>query len=183
MAWVLVGIYLLGITPLRLGLHLALGNGQCQLTMGLLVWGKAFRLQAALARGANGRPGRILRWQGKALSPSRKASASTKGLFGAVRALGQAKAARTLLRRSVRLLRIRAAAKGENAAHVALAAAALRALGVPCVPRFGGKSALALTVMWECRLGPVLLAGALAAIRDKRAGKKEEKAWIIPWGV
>ena len=64
---------------------------------------------------------------------------------------------------------------------------ALRALGranhARALPAFRGGGGLRFRCIARARLGTLLLACALGAVSYLRAGKKEEKPWIIPSGT
>ena len=189
MAVLLIGAYLLWITPLRAGAWVRFGGGRPRGELGVMVWGAALRAGVEWKRDQDGRLGLQIAFRGRwfFLTPGKKRKQADPGRV--IRAFKGAAAARTLLRRTVILQRadITAAVGGESAARTARITGALRALGaaapmvrVRCRPVFGGHSAAEARCIVETRLGTLITACLLGAISYRRAGRKEANTWNIP---
>lgn len=162
-------LFLIFITPVRAGALIRADQTGTRAKIGVMAWG--VRRQWEIA-GTPGAVGRIL--------DARKKHPGGKGLLkGLFPARGGG------LRRAVRLQRAEICAEIglRDAAAAALLCSGLTAVGgmIPGLrlsvrPRLDGRWALRGLCIAESRLGILCVALILAL----RAGKKEEKPWIIP---
>lgn len=189
--WLGLLMYLVLITPIRLGLQLEWEQGRLPRgRIGVLIWGAAIQRQFFGIRDENG----TLRIETD--FPVRKSPANSQGagdfaraIIRAFKTLKRANVARGLLKKSIRLdrLDIRAHIGLEDAAATAMLSGALRAAGIfwrrgewAIIPCFGQGNALYGRCILESRLGMIAMAGLLGLISDRLTEKKEEKTWIIP---
>ena len=162
-------LFLLWITPVKAGALLRWDREGARCRLGILIWGIRRQWEIAPRKGALARLMR-LRKKRRPAAPFFKGFSSAGG---------------KLLRRAVRLQR--AEIDGEIGLHDAAASTllcgSLQAAGgmIPGLrlsirPRLDGRWALRGLCIAESRLGILCVALILAL----RAGKKEEKPWIIP---
>ena len=184
----LIGLFLLGITPVRLGAAVALGQGRPRWAVGVMLWG--VRLQGQLTvkfRWMEGAPQAVL-CLGKRQHILKPRAGGGKRALALIRALLKTEAKRRAPSGFTRFsLSGAVRVGGEDAALVAQWTGALRALGgllpgteVACFPAFGGTWALRLRCIAETRLGILWAAALRTFVRTHRAGRKEDKPWIIP---
>ena len=153
-----------------------------------MIWGLRDQVDFTAARNAAGVMRLTAAFRGKNLPlPVRKGGAGR-----ALRVLGlllRSNGKDAALRRAVRVdtLAVSLRLGLQDAAALALAAGFLRAAGgtVPglrfrCRPALGGKSGLQAVCIAETRLGILWAAALRTFVRTHRAGRKEDKPWIIP---
>lgn len=189
-AWLLIGIYVLLITPLRLGVALRFGETEgLRGAAGIMLWGITLQAQARAVRDAQGRLRLETTFRGRMLPGSQDPSGPTQGILRMLKALKRANRARALLKKTVRLhaLTLDGSIGLEDAAATALCVAALQALAavIPgmrsrLAPRFDGKSLVSGLCIVDTRLGTLLAVCLLGAVSLALAGKKEEHTWITP---
>ena len=190
MAWACIVAYLLCVTPLRFGAAAQWQAGELpQAALGLTIWGVRLGRRFALRRDETGR----LYLEGDGVRALAAPSGpALKRPLRALRALGRANHARALLRRGVQkeALLLETAVRCPDAGQTALLTGLLRALGaaqplldIRALPAFRGGGGLRFRCIARARLGTLLLVCALGAVSYLRAGKKEEKPWIIPSGT
>ncbi len=176
----LIALYLLLITPLRLGVWLHCEGVSPGAAVGVRVWGAPGRWRLTIGRGENGAPALLI--NGRAVRKTPQSRRKRKNARRVLYALLRADKARGLLLRGVQveLLTLRVQLGGGNAAAVALAAGALRAAlcrvrrgDVRVTPAFGGGSALRGVCIVSARLGMLLVCCAAGLLAYARAGKKE----------
>ena len=170
-------LFLLLISPVRLGAALSWAGGGFRLAAGILVWGVRVRGRLDGARGEGDRLRLEAAVQGRPV-------ALPQGKRGGAGALG-----RMLKRGGLRFPWGHAARLyalegtvflgGDDAAALALAAGALRALlarypKVKCFPSFGGECRGEIRCIAESRLGMLLAAGLVLAYRSRREIKEEK---------
>lgn len=189
-AWLLIGMYVLLITPLRLGVALRLGEADGPRgAAGVMLWGVTLQAQARAVRDDQGRLRLETSFRGKLLPGNRDPSGPAQGVVRVLKALKRANIARALLKKTVRLhiLAVDGSIGLEDAAATALCVGTLRALAaiIPkmrcrLVPHFEGKSQVSALCIVDTRLGTLLAVCLLGAASLLLAGKKEEKLWITP---
>lgn len=189
-AWLLIGMYVLLITPLRLGAALRLGDADGPRgAAGVMLWGVTLQAQARAVRDGQGRLRLETTFRGRLLPGNQDPSGPTQSIVRILKALRRANIARTLLKKTVRLhsLTVDGYIGLEDAAATALCVGAFRALaavipGMRCrlSPRFGGKSRVSGLCIVDTRLGTLLAVCLLGAASLFLAGKKEEHSWITP---
>ncbi len=183
MVWGILGLYVLLITPLRIGAFFSWEPGLFRCAYGIMIWGAAVRGEVSVRRGEDGR----LR-----MEPSLRRR-KRKGRGGLLKRIGKPSEIQKTLRRMGRLCLFQARLDlgGQDAAGVALRTGALRAASallpgarLRCRPVFGGKGAARVHCIVETRLGMLMIA-CLPGLADHfLAGRKEEKtAWNIPSGT
>jgi len=155
MAFVLVGLYLMWITPLRLSWALRLAQPPPAVRWALRVWGVQIALPHFRARRRLPRSGLSL----GALAPALR-----------------------LLKRAVRIQRLEIhVLAGGDAAAAAVVTGLLRAadglvprVRIRCAPAWGRAGALRAKCILDARLGTLWTAALLGAFLLRRARKKEE---------
>ncbi|MBR3018073.1 MAG: DUF2953 domain-containing protein [Clostridia bacterium] len=187
MRWILLGIFLLLIAPVRIGVLLRWEHGKLTLTVGTMVWGvrvqtmiKASRDEAGalLLTASLGQRILILRPGGQNAG---------KG----IKALGlmlKSNTDRAALRKMIQLqtLDIFVQIGGQNAAFTAMTTGFLQALNpmlpfahIACRPSFNGETKALIRCIAGARLGILCLAW-LRWRKRQRDSRKEETAWSIP---
>ncbi len=179
-------IYLVLITPVKLGAAVSVGGGPAGAAVGVMVWGFR-RVVRIRVRRRDGVPRLCADVGGRSviLSPQMENGWSTRMARMLLRSLtGGGDCPRVLRLRALDgLIRI----GGRDAGSIALLTGGLRALTallphsrIRCVPSFGGPSLLRLRCIAQARLGTILAAGLKTALRMRRTDRKEEGPWIIP---
>lgn len=188
-AWLLIVLYLVLITPVQGGVVFFAGEGRQGGAAGVLIWGIALQRQFQLTRDGEGRLRLESGPKGKSQKPERDAPKKARKYIRILRALVRGDHARRLLKKALHIsvLEGSVGVGTENAAHTALLCAALQGISsllpqarLHVWPRFNGKSTLRLRCIVSARLGILLAACLLGAISYLLSGKKEEKAWNIP---
>ena len=192
MAWALIFLYLIAVTPVRAGVILRVGGGQeLSGAAGVLVWGVRIGLKIGLVRNDEG--GRQL-YVGRRMPlpgevPAASPAPGAADILRWARAVKRANRGRTLVKKAVSLdaLELDALVPGFSAASAAIftglagmAGGLIPRLRVRARPAYQGMGALRIRCMISCRLGMLLAACALGTISFLMARKKEEKPWIIP---
>ena len=190
MRWILMGLFLVLITPVRVGAVLRWAGHLPSLTIGLMIWGiqaqteiRARRDEAGalLLTAALGRRNMTLHPGGK------NAGKGLKILGLLLKSNGD----RAVFKKAVQVRALDAYLQigGENAAFIAILTGFLQALNpllpqanIVCRPSFHGSTKAYIRCIAEARLG-ILLAAWLRWRRTRRAGRKEEQAWSIPSGT
>ena len=192
MAWALIVLYLVAVTPLRAGVILHIGGGQgISGAAGVIIWGVRIGLKIGLIRNAAGKRqlfiGRRMPLPGEAPAPAPAPGAGE--ILGWLRAVKRANRGRTLVKNAVSLddLQLDALVPGFGAASAAVFTGLLQAAGglipglrVRARPAYQGVGAARVRCMISCRLGMLLAACALGTVSYLMERKKEEKPWIIP---
>ncbi|MBQ6960610.1 MAG: hypothetical protein IJP78_06505 [Clostridia bacterium] len=166
MVWLLTAVFLLLITPVRVGVRLQWDENGPRGAVGMMVWGLREQADFSLGRGAAGQLRLTAAFHGKSLPlPQRKnrAALGVKLLGRLLKSNGKNAALGRLVR--VNAMNVALRLGGQDAAALALAAGTLRAIGgaLPrlrfrCVPALGGKTALRAVCIAESRLGILLAA-------------------------
>ena len=190
MRWILLGLFLLFIAPIRIGAALRWTGGAPLLNVGVMIWG--IRAQTSI-RAERDTTGALLLTAAVGnrklpLRPDRKnAGNGLKALALLVKSNTKRAALKKLVR--VRTLDVFLQIGGENAAFIALATGFLQALSplapkakIVCRPSFHDNTKAYLRCIAEARLG-ILLAAWLRWRRTQQASQKEEQAWTIPSGT
>ena len=182
MRWMLLGLFLLLITPIRIGALARWAGHAPKLTVGVMVWGVRAQTELRFRRDEAGAL-RLTAGIGKRTVPLRLPGENAGNGLKALALLLRSNADRARLRKAVRVraLDVFLQIGGENAAFIALAAGFLQALNpllpqahIVCRPSFGGETKAYLRCIAEARLG-ILLAAWLRWRKERRAGQKEEK--------
>ncbi len=191
MAWAGIFLFLMLIAPVRVGARLRWEGELPRLAVGAMVWGARLQIDLKPVRSEGGRLRLAAQAGGKRIAlPKRKKKAAQglKALWLLLRANG----AGARLRRMVKVRALEGTLRlgGQDAAALALtagflrsAAAALPFAHVRVDPALGGRSAVYARCIAETRLGILMAAGLLWYAQRRKAGRKEEKAWIIPSGT
>lgn len=186
MRWILLGLFLLFIAPIRIGAALRWTGGAPSLSVGVMIWG--IRAQTSI-RAERDTAGKLLLTAAVGnrklpLHPDRNNAGS--GLK-ALALLLKSNTDRAAMRRLVQVRRLDVFLQigGENAAFIALATGFLQALNpllpqadIRCRPSFHGQTKVYARCIAEARLG--ILCVAWLRWRRRRAGQKEAAAWSIP---
>ena len=182
MRWMLLGLFLLLITPLRVGAAARWTGHAPTLTVGVTVWGVRAQTEICFRRDEAGAL-LLTAGIGKKAIPLRLPGENAGNGLKALALLLRSNADRAMLRNAVRVsaLDVFLQIGGQNAAFIALAAGFLQALNpllpqanLVCRPSFGGETKAYLRCIAEARLG-ILLAAWLRWRKERRAGQKEEK--------
>ena len=190
MALWMTAVFLLRITPVRLGAAAHWERGLPRAAVGVMLWGVAGRAAFYTSRDENGRLRLTASVFGKTVPLAPGKNRAGQGLRLLLMAL-RSNSRQPLLRYTVkvRCLEARMRLGCRDAAWAALAVGLIRAaaaavplLRVQCVPALGGQTEVHLRCIADARLG-TLLAAALAGRVKRRRGRKEEKPWIIPSGA
>ena len=189
MAWWMTAMFLLLITPVRLGAALRWEKGLPRAAVGVMVWGVSGQVFLRSGRDEKGKLRLTASVFGKEtpVTPGKaKAGQGLRALWLSLRSNGRLSLLRYTVK--IRVFDVSVRLGIEDAARAALAVGLIRALAsaVPrlrlrCVPALGGQTAASLRCIADARLG-ILLAAALLW-RARRRGRKEEKPWIIPSGA
>ncbi len=186
MRWILLGLFLLLISPIRIGAALRWTGGAPLLNVGVMIWG--VRAQTSI-RAERDTTGALLLTAavGKRTFPLHPDRKNAGNGLKALALLLKSNTDRAAMRRlvQVRALDVFLQIGGENAAFIALAAGFLQALNpllpqanIVCRPSFHGDTKALVRCIAEARLG--ILCVAWLRWRRQRAGQKEEAAWSIP---
>ena len=187
MRWILLGIFLLAIAPIRAGAVLRLERKQPSLTLGVMIWGIRFQTLIEARRDAAGAL-LLTANLGKRALPLRPASGNAGKEIKALGLLLKSNADRAALRKMIQVqaLDVYVQIGGQNAAFTALAAGILRALNpllptarIACRPSFHGETKALVRCIAGARLGILCLAWLRWRGRQ-RDSRKEETAWSIP---
>lgn len=189
MAWLLIILYTLAVSPVGIGFIFRWENGTARAAAGIMIFGIRASVRAQVKRDGEGKARLILLAGGRVI-PVRREKGKRTGFEKIVRALF-AKKGGTGLKRVLRRRTLEAKVQlgGENAAALALVAGFLRAVNgmapgvmIRCRPVFGGETNVCVRCIAQARLG-ILLAAFLRALARRGKERKEEKEWIIPSGA
>lgn len=189
LAWLLILIYLLLITPIQGGLRIFYDDGSLKGVTILRIWGVWLQIPLALRRDAQGQLRLESEFRRKRKRAKKEKPDALRRLISQSTALIRADKSRRLLLWGVHLESL----EGEwhlhldNAAHTALLSALGQILSslpakarIRIFPNFGGPSRLHLQCIVRFRLGILLTACAMGYISYRSQRKKEETKWIIP---
>ncbi|MBQ7655337.1 MAG: hypothetical protein IJS41_02400 [Clostridia bacterium] len=186
MRWILLGLFLLLIAPVRIGAALRWEHNKPALTVGVMVWGVRFQTVIEARRDTAGTLLLNAAVGGKTLTLRPGGENAGKG----IKALGlllKSNSDRAAFRKLIQLQALDAYLQigGQNAAFIALITGFLQALNpllprarIICRPSFNGDTKAYIRCIAGARLG--ILLAAWLRLRRRRAGQKEEEAWSIP---
>ena len=183
MRWIILGLFLLLISPVRIGAALRWSGQLPTLVIGVMIWG--VRVQTSI-HAERDPAGTLLLTAALGKRPLHFGGKNADGSLQALAALFRSGSGRTALHGVVQVRKVELYLQigGENAAFAALFTGLLRALNplfphaaIHCHPSFNGQTKVYARCIAETRLG-ILLAAWLR--RRRRHGQKEEAAWSIP---
>ncbi|MBR3107084.1 MAG: hypothetical protein IKH30_07870 [Clostridia bacterium] len=186
MRWILLGLFLLLIAPVRIGAALRWEHGKSALTVGVMVWGIRFQTMIEARRDETGALLLNAAVGGKTLTLRPDGRNAANG----IKALGlllKFNANRAKMRKMIQVqaFDIFLQIGGQDAAFIALTSGFLQALNpllpfvhIDCCPSFNGETKALVRCIAGTRLGILLL--AWLRLSRRRAGRKEDKAWSIP---
>ena len=190
MRWILLGLFLILITPVQVGAALRwTGHIPC-LTVGVMIWGVRAQMEIHARRDTAG----TLLLTATMGKRSLTLHPGGKNAGNGLKALGlmlKSNGDKAMLKKAVQVRALDAYLQigGENAAFIAILTGFLQALNpllpqanIVCRPSFHGSTKAYIRCIAEARLG-ILLAAWLRWRRTRRAGRKEEQAWSIPSGT
>ena len=190
MRWILLGLFLILITPVQVGAALRWTGHMPSLTVGVMIWGIRAQMEIHARRDTAGTL-LLTATMGKRSLTLRPGGKNAGNGLKALGLLLKSNGDKAMLKKAVQVRALDAYLQigGENAAFIAILTGFLQALNpllpqanIVCRPSFHGSTKAYIRCIAEARLG-ILLAAWLRWRRTQQASQKEEQAWTIPSGT